>query len=366
MIMKYTTISFLQITLMLFILNSFDQTEKETQFWNEESNPEKIGKMVVDDLLSRPEIMRYETDFLSTVHYAEAISGMGALEFASFLDDTLRICKLKERYQPVLVNAHELPANHVDANVVGVLPLQFYLFKENPEYLKAGLHMADIQWENPRDDGLSSQTRFWIDDMYMIGMLQKKAYEVTGNTVYLKRAAKQYAAYLERLQQPNGLFFHGEEAPFFWGRGNGWVAVALAEILEVLPPENEHFENISDGYQKMMKALVEYQSGSGMWRQLIDYDEAWEESSATAMFGYAIKLGVDRGILEGENFTVAYQKAWTALADRLNEEGQLPDICVGTGKSDDIQYYLDRPTVNGDLHGQAPMLWFALSLLQNS
>jgi len=40
-------------------------------------------------------------------------------------------------------------------------------------------------------------------------------------------------------------------------------------------------------------------------------------------------------------------------------------FCVGTGQSTDEQYYLNRPRIIGDLHGQAPMLWFAHSLLKD-
>ena len=47
----------------------------------------------------------------------------------------------------------------------------------------------------------------------------------------------------------------------------------------------------------------------------------------------------------------------------IKDEGKVSDVCVGTGKSDDINYYLNRPKVTGDLHGQAPILWFAYSLL---
>lgn len=323
-----------------------------------------IGTKLVDDLLSRNEIMRYETDFLNTIHYAEAIAGMGALEFSGYLNDDKRIQRIMQRYDSVLSNFEQLPAGHVDGNVVGVLPLQVYLQSGGEKYKSQGLRMADQQWENPRENGLTNQTRFWIDDLYMIGILQKKAFEVTSDSVYLNRAAQQFAAYLKRLQQPNGLFYHGEEAPFYWGRGNGWVAVAMAELLDILPKDHPQFNIISGSYRNMMKSLLEHQGESGMWRQLIDVEDAWEESSATAMFGYAIKLGVDAGILNGKLYKEAYQKAWLALVKKLNEKGQLKDICVGTGKSNEMDYYLNRPVVTGDLHGQAPMLWFALHLLE--
>ena len=113
----------------------------------------------------------------------------------------------------------------------------------------------------------------------------------------------------------------------------------------------------------MMKSLLKYQAASGMWRQLVDYPESWEESSATAMFGFAMAVGVERKILKSRQYKNAYEKAWRALAKRVNEKGQLSDICVGTGQSKDVNYYLSRPSVTGDFHGQAPLLWFAQKII---
>ncbi len=338
-------------------------SNKPVGFWNKNSDPQKISQMVINDLLSRDELMMYHTESLNTVHYAEVCAGMGAIQLARLFNDTALLIKLETRYQGVLNHFDTLPANHVDANVIGVLPFQFYRWNGNADYLRMGLKMSDIQWENPLPDGLSNQTRYWIDDMYMIGILQIEAYRATHRSVYLERAAIELDAYLHKLQQPNGLFHHGADAPFFWGRGNGWVAVALAEIITVLPPENPHYASIVSGYKLMMKALIKHQTPDGMWRQLIDREESWEETSCTAMFGYAIKTGVNKEILLGKEYKDAYQRAWLALVNHINEQGKLADICAGTGQSDDVKYYLDRPVVLGDLHGQAPVLWFAYSLL---
>jgi len=38
------------------------------------------------------------------------------------------------------------------------------------------------------------------------------------------------------------------------------------------------------------------------------------------------------------------------------------DVCVGTNKNADREHYLKRPRINGDPHGQAPMLWLAGAL----
>jgi len=38
-------------------------------------------------------------------------------------------------------------------------------------------------------------------------------------------------AYLDALQQPNGLFLHAPDSPYYWSRGNGWMATGTAALL---------------------------------------------------------------------------------------------------------------------------------------
>ena len=81
-----------------------------------------------------------------------------------------------------------------------------------------GLSYADTQWTLPAnatpeekawaDKGLSWQTRLWIDDMFMITILQAQAYHTTGKREYMDRAVKEMVVYLDELQRPNGLFYH--------------------------------------------------------------------------------------------------------------------------------------------------------------
>jgi rhamnogalacturonyl hydrolase YesR len=329
------------------------------------NSPEAIGKQVTADLLSRAEFMMYNTPEVKAVHYAEACAAFGAVKLAGLMKDKETLQKLIQRYDRVVAENIPNTANHVDANVYGILPLEIYLQTKNKKYLEQGLAFADGQWNDPLPNGLTSQTRFWIDDIYMIGSLQVQAYRATGNMIYLERAAIEIDAYIQKLQQPNGLFFHGPDAHFFWGRGNGWVAAGIAEVLSELPESNPHYNAILQGYLKMMKTLADCQAEDGMWRQLIDHDESFKETSSTAMFGYAMSVGVRRGLLPEEPYKNAYMKAWSALHEYLNDDGKIREVCVGTGQSQDVNFYLTRPRVTGDLHGQAPLLWFACSLLEN-
>jgi rhamnogalacturonyl hydrolase YesR len=354
------TCIFFTVTFCILINCSGQKSIKNAEYTR---SPEEVGKLITDDLLSRSEFMMYQTPDVKAVHYAEACAGFGAIKLAGYLKDKVTLRKLTDRYDKVINENIQNTANHVDVNVYGILPLELFIQCKEAKYLKHGIELADGQWKNPLPDGLTSQTRYWIDDIYMIGCLQVQAYRATGNMIYLERAALEIDSYIQKLQQPNGLFYHGLNAPFFWGRGNGWVAAGLAELLSVLPENNPYYNSILNGYKKMMKTLVEYQAEDGMWRQLIDKEESFKETSSTGMFGFAMTVGVKKGFLSDEPYHNAYIKAWNALTKYIDKDGKVQEVCVGTGQSTDINFYLTRPRITGDLHGQAPILWFAYSLI---
>jgi rhamnogalacturonyl hydrolase YesR len=182
------------------------------------------------------------------------------------------------------------------------------------------------------------------------------------------------AAYLDKLQQPNGLFFHAPDSPFFWGRGNGWVAAGMTELLRELPADHPQRARILRGYQATMAALLANQGADGMWHQLLDKPETWAESSCTGMFTFALVSGVMHGWLDEKTYAPAARRAWLALVGYLEADANIREVCVGTNKSrqvtgtDDLKtqydFYLARPRKVGDLHGQSPMLWTAAAFLR--
>ena len=300
------------------------------------------------------------------IDYPESVTWYGALTFASLTHDKDLTDRLIQRYDPLFrseANLIPIP-KHVDLTVFGAVPLQIYIETKQSYYLELGQSMADAQWADPTPDGLSSQTRFWIDDMYMITLVEVQAYRATGDAKYLDHAALEMSAYLDKLQQPNGLFYHAPDVPFFWGRGDGWVAAGMAELLRSMPKNHPRRARILAGYQKMMAALLQYQDKDGMWHQLIDHPEAWPETSGTGMFTFAMITGVKEGWLDRKTYAPAARKAWLALVSYLEPNGDIRGVCEGTGKKNDLQYYLDRKRITGDLHGEAPILWAASALLR--
>ena len=101
-----------------------------------------------------------------------------------------------------------------------------------------------------------------------------------------------------------------------------------------------------------------------MWRQLIDKPDSWPETSSSAMFTFALITGVKNGWLDDRAFGPAARKGWLAVIRYLDKNADIHEVCEGTGKKNDLQYYLDRKRNVGDLHGQAPVLWCASALLR--
>jgi len=306
--------------------------------------------------------------------YPEVCTWLGGLRYASLACDGELTELLKARFDKLMREESGLMPDmfHVDLNMFGCLPLELFLQTRDSSYLKVGIPYADTQWQCPdrataeekewAGKGYSWQTRLWIDDMYMITIVQTQAYRATGDVVYLKRAAKQMCLYLDELQLENGLFYHAPDVPFVWSRGDGWMAVGMTELLKVLPEGDASYKRILKGYRLMMSSLKTYQAPGGLWRQLIDREDIWEETSGSGMFAYAMISGVNNGWLDSSYEDVA-RKAWMALVDKIDGNWEVTDICVGTNKND-LQYYYDRPRKTGDFHGQAPILWCAAALLE--
>lgn len=390
---------------------SVKQSDKKmmaASFWGEfpaNADPRVLGKKVSQNLLDRTGMEARNYGII----YEEVCVAYGAMKFAHAVNDQELLKKLVERYDgmldqgqptvPARVDSERAnvrwvspehgtavnmipPADHVDRSVFGALASESYLRTNDPRYLAIGKKSADDQWvkrdtstinnanEKARVEalyaaGLTDQTRWWIDDMYMITAVQVQAYRATKDKVYLDRAATEMVAYLDKLQLPNGLFYHREDVKFIWGRGDGWMAVGAAELLQDLPADHPKYARIMDGYKKMMAGLLKYQAADGMWRQLVDVPEAWPETSGTGMFVYGMAIGVKKGWLDAATYKEPVKKAWIALAGYLDEKGDVKETSIGTNAiaTNTVEFYLSRQRPLGNKHGQAAFIWAAYAML---
>ncbi len=347
--------------------------------WPEGFTPQETGLRLAEKYLATPHKSSGDVsseELPSQIVYSEACTWLGSLWFADVTDNADLLARLEERFTPLGGDKQHLlpPPNHVDNNVFGAVPFELFLQTGQKKYLDLGLYYADTQWTLPDDAepeekayagrGYTWQTRIWIDDMFMITALQSQAFRATGDRTYIDRAAREMILYLDTIQLENGLFYHSPTAHFSWGRGNGWMAAGMTEILRAMPDDHPDRARIMEGYHKMMATLLEHQAEDGMWRQVIDDPEFWKESSSTAMFTYAMITGVKNGWLDEQVYGAAARKAWLSLVKYIDAEGNVTEVCEGTGTSSDRSHYMNRQRNTGDFHGQAPMLWCAAALLR--
>lgn len=70
----------------------------------------------------------------------------------------------------------------------------------------------------------------------------------------------------------------------------------------------------------------------GLWNQLIDEKDCWTETSGSAMFTYAMILGVKNGWLDKDEYGLIARRAWLGLCNYLDDNNDLMEVCIGIGK----------------------------------
>lgn len=235
--------------------------------------------------------------------------------------------------------------------------------------------------EHRLSDGTLARNRpqpntMWLDDMFMgipaIALMGK----LTGDTKYYDEAVKQIKQFSKRMFNPEkGVYMHGwvegmdEHPQFHWARANGWAILTKIEVLEVLPENHPGRAEILALLKAHVKGLSRYQSGAGFWHQLLDRNDSYLETSATAIYAYCFAKAINKGWIDALAYTPATMLAWNAVSTKINEKGQVEGTCVGTGMGFDPAFYYHRPISPFAAHGYGPAILAGseiLTLLQNN
>lgn len=85
-----------------------------------------------------------------------------------------------------------------------------------------------------------------------------------------------------------------------WSRGMGWLFAGIAKVL-TSDKIKQHFRynELVARFVELANTLRRYQRPSGAWCNLIHDSSTFEESSGTILFGTAISIGLNEGILDG-------------------------------------------------------------------
>jgi len=217
-------------------------------------------------------------------------------------------------------------------------------------------------------DGTMARNRplkntIWLDDMFMSIPALAQMGKLTGNKKYTDDAVKQILQFSSRMFNPSvNLYMHGwvesmEAHPEFrWARANGWALLATVELLDVLPEKHPSRKQIIALLQAHIKGITSFQSGSGFWHQLLDKQDSYLETSATAIYAYCMAHAINKGWINPKTYGPAVLLAWNAVTTKVTTAGQIEGTCVGTGMAFDPAFYYYRPTNIYAAHGYGPVL----------
>ena len=202
----------------------------------------------------------------------------------------------------------------------------------------------------------------WADDLYMSVPFLARMGKRTGNKRYFDDAIHQVEQFNKYLYDPaTGLFFHcyydsvGLNGVARWGRCNGWIAMAQVELLNNLPADHPKRKELIDLLLRQIVGFARYQDLTGLWRQVLDRPDSYLETSATAMFVYAVARAVNEGWIPKNYLSIA-RDGWEGLCTKITQEGQVEEVCIGTGINDNIRFYLTRPRRLNDTHALGAVL----------
>lgn len=308
---------------------------------------------------------------------AEATQDPKYLEYVAkrfdFLSEAApHFLRLREEHNVVdrQINQVILPGSLDDAGAMCAALVKFSRAPSGIDYSNLIDNYIDFieHKEHRLSDGTFARMRpqantLWLDDMYMgiPALAQMGIY--SSESRYFDEAVQQVKQFTQRMFVPEkGLYMHGwiegsdSHPAFHWARANGWALLTLTEVLDALPLDHPERADILEIYKAHVKGISSYQSGSGFWHQLLDRNDSYLETSATAIYAYCIARGVNKGWLNPISYGPVAQLAWSAVSTKINAQGQVEGTCVGTGMAFDPAFYYQRPVNAYAAHGYGPAL----------
>lgn len=224
----------------------------------------------------------------------------------------------------------------------------------------------------------------WLDGIYMAQPFYALYEKHFGGGDFADTVGQIETVRARMFSREKGLYFHGYDASKtafwadretgcsqnFWLRSLGWFAVALADLLDILPPgaQRDRLERIFTELMASAGRCADQETG--LYWQVPDQggrEGNYLETSGSAMMAYAMLKGARLGALEKE-YAAKGQKTFDGILEKyLTFTGNglnLGGICLVAGlgpennrrRDGSYEYYISEPVVENDAKGVAPFV----------
>jgi unsaturated rhamnogalacturonyl hydrolase len=193
--------------------------------------------------------------------------------------------------------------------------------------------------ERSPEGGLDHWTgshEYWVDTLYMACPLLAKVGKIENKPAYVDDAAHQFIVHARHMQdEKTGLFYHmwdwqtGQLTPVQWGRGNGWVLMALADTMEMMDRNNSSFAELQQIALRLARGLRTVQDRNGLWHTLLIDPTSYAECSASSMFVYGLLKLVRLKVLPASYEKIAL-RGWQAINANYVKDGVVTGVSGST------------------------------------
>lgn len=256
-----------------------------------------------------------------------------------------------------------------DNGPMGASLIELQMRKPNNAFLNYINETNDhLMYAEPRlDDGTIArlwphENTIWADDLFMGVAFLCRMGKMTGDTKYFDDAANQVLNYTKYLWHPEKqIYYHcyhtdtDEHGVAHWSRANGWILMAQADLLTMLPKNHPKREALIENFKQQVSGVARYQGKNGLWYQILDKTDSYEEITGTAMFVFGIARGVREGWID-KDFIYVAEQGLKGMMTKMSDDGDVTSICVGTGIMPSLSFYYNRKTQENAPMGEGPVL----------
>lgn len=224
----------------------------------------------------------------------------------------------------------------------------------------------------------------WLDGLYMAQPFYA-LYEKNFGTGDFSDMLRQIETVRARMRDgEKALYYHGYDASRkafwadhetgrsqnFWLRSVGWFAVALADLIEIVPAGDAN-ARLREIFAELMAGVTRYaDADTGMYWQVVDQggrEGNYLETSGSSMLAYAMLKGARLGVLDNE-YAAKGEKTFRGIVEKYlsftDGNLNLGGICLVAGlgpennrrRDGSYEYYISEPVVENDAKGVAPFL----------
>lgn len=285
---------------------------------------------------------------LNEVAYIPALALVGRLRLGELQNEAKHQADVLRIVKPY----HSAEKNPLAKNVSGSTLSGHLVFGEladrtrDARYVELAKAAADLGFDKEGKPLAAMPYHAEMSDAVFMGTpILALAGRLTNDPKYVDMALRHVRFMTKTNQRPDKLHQHSPIDPdrSAWGRGNGFVTLGLILTLSELPADSAAHREIKSLFIEHLHAMQPHQDALGMWHQVVDRPESYREFTVTCMTTFAIARGLRHGWLDRATYEPIVRRAWPSLQARIGAQGQLVDVCTGTGKMKSLREYFDRP-----------------------